>query len=175
MRIRIYSFSWESVLDGFVFVDRLSWDNFNESTDLIDQIETYKNRLGFYPESVHTDKIYRTRENLRYCKKHGIRVSGPKLGRPPKKTEENRIKLSIDNKLAYQDEIDRIAIEGKFGLCKRRYSLGRIMTKLDCTSKTAMVGIDNREILCLKKPSSQRNVIIIVIAIDGSTCRLPKV
>jgi IS5 family transposase len=128
-----------SVVDGFVFVDRLDWDNFNESTGLIDQIETYKNRFGFYPESVHADKIYRTRENLRYCKEHGIRVSGPKLGRPPKKTEENRSKLSIDKKLAYQDEIDRIAIEGKFGLGKRRYSLGRIMTKLDCTSKTAII------------------------------------
>ena len=35
-------------------------------------------------------------------------------------------------KLAHQDENDRIAIEGKFGL-------GRIMTKLDHTSKTAIV------------------------------------
>lgn len=128
-----------SVVDGFVFVDRLGWDNFNESTDLIDQIETYENRFGFYPESVHADKIYRTRENLRYCEKHGIRVSGPKLGRPPKKTEKNKAKLAVDKKIAYQDEIDRIAIEGKFGLGKRRYSLGRIMTKLDCTSKTAIV------------------------------------
>ncbi|SPD72375.1 transposase [uncultured Desulfobacterium sp.] len=128
-----------SVVDGFVFVDRLSWDNFNESTDLIDQIEAYKNRFGFYPESVYADKIYRTRKNLQYCKKHGIRLSGPKLGRSPNKTEKNKIKLSMDNKLAYQDEIDRIAIERKFGLCKRRYSLGRIMTKLDCTSKTAIV------------------------------------
>lgn len=128
-----------SVVDGYVFVDRLDWNNFNESTDLIDQIEVYKNRFAFYPESVHADKIYRTRENLRYCKKYGIRVSGPKLGQPPKKTEENKLKLSNDKKLAYQDEIDRIAIEGKFGLGKRRYSLGRIMTKLDCTSKTAIV------------------------------------
>ena len=30
-----------SVIDGFSFVDRLSWDNFNESLDLIDQIERY--------------------------------------------------------------------------------------------------------------------------------------
>ena len=128
-----------SVVDGFSFVDRISWDNFNESTDLIDQIETYKKRFGFYPESVHADKIYRTRDNLRYCKKHGIRVSGPKLGRPPKQTEENRAKLAAEKRLARQDEIDRIAIEGKFGLGKRRYSLGRIMTKLSHTSKTAII------------------------------------
>jgi len=128
-----------SVVDGFTFVDRISWDNFNESTDLIDQIKSYKNRFGFYPESVHADKIYRTRYNLRYCKKHGIRISGPKLGRPPKQTEQNKAKLAVDKKIARQDEIDRIAIEGKFGLGKRRYSLGRIMTKLAYTSKTTIV------------------------------------
>ena len=128
-----------SVVEGFTFVDRISWDNFNESTDLIDQIKVYKTRCGFYPESVHADQIYRTRGNLRYCKEHGIRVSGPRLGRPPKKTEQNKAKLAADKKLARQDEIDRIAIEGKFGLGKRRYSLGRIMTKLAHTSKTAIV------------------------------------
>ena len=31
---------------------------------------------------VLTDQIYRTRENRSYCKEHGIRLSGPKLGRP---------------------------------------------------------------------------------------------
>jgi len=128
-----------SVVDGFTFVDRISWNNFNESTDLIDQIKTYKKRFDVYPESVHADKIYRTRDNLRYCQEHGIRVSGPKLGRPPKQTEQNKAKIAADKKIARQDEIDRVAIEGRFGLAKRSYSLGRIMTKLDCTSKTAIV------------------------------------
>ena len=127
------------VVDGFTFIHRISWDNYNESTDLIDQIEKYKDRFGFYPKSVHADKIYRTRDNLRYCKKHGIRLSGPKLGRPLKPTEQNKARIAADKKLAHQDEIDRIAIEGRFGLGKRRYGLGRIMTKLDYTSKTAII------------------------------------
>jgi hypothetical protein len=128
-----------SVVDGFVFVDRISWDNFNESTGLIDQIEAYKNRFGHFPESVHADRIYRNRDNLRYCKKYNIRLSGPRLGRPPKQTEENMDKIKALKKLTRQDEIDRIAIEGKFGQGKRRYGLGRIMTKLNHTSKTAIV------------------------------------
>ena len=128
-----------SVVDGFVFVDRISWDNFNESTELIDQIETYRRRFGHYPESVHADKIYRNRDNLRYCKKHKIRLSGPRLGRPPKQTEESRYKIDALKKIARQDEIDRVVIEGKFGQGKRRYSLGRIMTKLSQTSKTTIV------------------------------------
>ncbi len=127
-----------SITEGYVFLDRISWDNYNESTDLISQIKVYRERFGYYPESVHADKIYRNRDNLRYCKKHGIRLSGPRLGRPPKETEENKAKLKELKRVSRQDEIDRVAIEGKFGQGKRRYGLGRIMTKLSCTSKTAI-------------------------------------
>ena len=128
-----------SLVNGYIFADRISWNNFNESTDLIDQIERYKSRMGFYPESVHADKIYRNRKNIRYCKKHGIRLSGPRLGRPPKQTETNKEELQAAKQLARQDELDRIPIEGKFGQSKRRFSLSRIMTKLSCTSETSIV------------------------------------
>ena len=46
--------------EGFVLLGRISWDNYNESLDLKSQIESYKELTGFYPESVHVDKIYRT-------------------------------------------------------------------------------------------------------------------
>ncbi|VEN73912.1 conserved hypothetical protein [Candidatus Desulfarcum epimagneticum] len=121
-----------ALVEGFVFLDRIGWDNFNESGDLKDQIKAYRSRFGFYPESVHSDRIYRTRKNLRFCKKHRIRLSGPRLGRPPK---------NIDPKMkrqARQDELDRIPIEGKFGQGKRRFSLSKIMSKLPGTSETAI-------------------------------------
>jgi IS5 family transposase len=73
-----------SLIDGWCFLDHLDWNNYNESKDLIDQVEAYKKRFGFYPESLHADKIYRNRTNIKFCKKHGIRLSGPRLGRPPK-------------------------------------------------------------------------------------------
>lgn len=127
-----------SLVNGSVFLDRLDWDPFNESGDLIEQVKTYKQRFGCYPESVHCDAIYRTQENRRFCKKHGIRMSGPPLGRPPKKTSENTQELQ-DRKLQQrQDELDRIPIEGKFGQSKRRFSLNRVMTKLADTSETAI-------------------------------------
>jgi len=127
-----------SLVDGYGFVDRTSWDNFNESGDLEDQVEAYKRRFGFYPESVHADKLYRTRNNLRYCKSKGIRLSGPRLGRPPTVTPENADRLKAEAKRARQDEIDRIPIEGKFGQGKRKYGIGRLMTKLAETSETAI-------------------------------------
>lgn len=45
-----------SFIDGFCFIDRLEWDNSNESSDLAGQIEAYKKRYGYYPNSVHADK-----------------------------------------------------------------------------------------------------------------------
>jgi IS5 family transposase len=118
-----------SVVRGFSFVDRLSWDSYNEGSDLIEQVETYRRRFGFYPESVHVDKIYRTRENRKFCKLHTIRLSGPPLGRPPQHVSTE------DKRQALADESIRNRVEGKFGEAKRRFGLGRVMAKLASTSE----------------------------------------
>lgn len=122
------------VLGKYVSLHRLSWDAYNESGDLISQIETYREQFGCDPESVHADAIYRTRANRGYCKERGIRLSGPPLGRPPKATEDNAAALKAQKKLHRQDEIDRIPVEGKFGNAKRKGTLNRIMAKLAHTS-----------------------------------------
>ncbi len=121
-----------SCFDGYVFLDHISWDNFNESGDFKAQVEAYKDRTGFYPESVHVDKIYRTRENRAWCAKKGIRISGPPLGRPQANVSKEKKKQAKD------DERIRNCIEGKFGQGKRRFSLGRVMAKLSHTSQTAI-------------------------------------
>ena len=121
-----------SCFDGYVFLDHISWDNFNESTDLKAQIESFKNYTGYYPESVHVDKIYRTRENRAWCKERGIRISGVPLGRPPKTVSKEK------KKQAKEDEGIRNCIEGKFGQAKRRFGLDRVMAKLSHTSETAI-------------------------------------
>ncbi|MEO0970274.1 MAG: transposase, partial [Cyanobacteria bacterium J06639_18] len=121
-----------SYFDGYIFLDRISWNNFNESTDLKIQIESFKKYTGYYPESVHVDKIYRTQENRAWCKERGIRISGPPLGRPSKNiSEEKKKQAALDEKI-------RSSIEGKFGQGKRRFSLNCVMTKLSHTSKTAI-------------------------------------
>ena len=120
-----------SVIEGNVFLDRLCWDAYHEGGDLKMQAKKYKERIGHYPESIHADKAYRNRENRKWCKKHGIRLSGPRLGRPPALNE----KTKAEKKIQRQDEIDRIEVEGKFGVAKRRYSLSRVMTRLKSTSE----------------------------------------
>ena len=121
-----------SCCEGYVFLDRISWDNFNESGDLQSQIEAYYNFTGYDPESVHVDQIYRTRENRAWCKERGIRLSGPPLGRPPAHVSAEK------KKQALEDEKIRNTIEGKFGQAKRRFSLNRVMAKLSHTSQTAI-------------------------------------
>jgi IS5 family transposase len=121
-----------SCFDGYVFLDHISWDNFNESGDFKTQVEDFKDYTGFYPESVHVDKIYRTRENRDWCRERGIRISGPPLGRPPANVSKEKKKQAKD------DERIRNCIEGKFGQGKRRFSLGRVMAKLSHTSQTAI-------------------------------------
>jgi transposase, IS5 family len=86
-----------SYFDKFVFLDKISWDNFNESGDLKVQVEAFKTITGQYPESLHADKIYRTRENREWCKERGIRLSGPPLGRPPKNvSKEDKKQAQLD-------------------------------------------------------------------------------
>lgn len=118
--------------NGCVFIDRLSWDNFNESGDLKSQAEDFKTTTGNYPESIHVDQIYRTKENRAWCNERGIRITGVPLGRPPKIIDKEA------KKQAQWDEKFRGRIEGKFGEAKRRFSLGRVMTKLSETSQTAI-------------------------------------
>ena len=121
-----------SCVDGFVFLDRLSWDAFNESGDLPQQVEAFHRRFGHYPNVVQVDRIYRTRANRDYCRDRGIRLSGPPLGRPSVKDAAH---------LRQQEREDagiRNAIEGKFGQGKRRFGLDRIRTKLATTSATVI-------------------------------------
>ena len=136
-----------SRVDGYAFLETVSWEPYHEGNELIAHIEAYKLRYGYYPVSVHADKIYRTRENLRYCKDLGIRLAGPKLGRPPKDKELHKAIL----KASRADEIERIPIEGVFGVAKRAYSLGRLKEKLQKTSETTIalviLGMNLKKIL----------------------------
>ncbi len=122
-----------SMVDGYMYVDELSWDPFNESVNLQQTVEDYKKRFGYYPEAVLADQIYRNRDNRAFCKKEGIRLSGPRLGQP--KAGETRIK----ERLEFQDMGERNAVEGGFGVGKRKYGLARIMAHLKETAESVIV------------------------------------
>lgn len=120
-----------SVSNGFVRLEHTSFDAYNESGNLIDIIERYRLREGYYPERVLVDGIYRNRGNIAFCKKNGIRLMGKPLGRPKKD-------FVLDKKQMRVDEIDRIEVERQLSHAKGSFGLGLIRTKLKSTSETAI-------------------------------------
>ena len=116
---------------GMARVEKLSFDAYNESEVLKTAVENYKQRTGHYPERVLVDQIYRNRENLNFCKSKGIRLSGKKLGRP--KQQET------DKKTEYKDNTDRIEVERRFSLAKRKFGLGLLNTKLKNTTEASIL------------------------------------
>lgn len=112
---------------GHARLEKINFHPYNESTIFVDVIERYRKRTGHYPKRVLVDKLYRTRENLRFCKERHIEISGPKLGRPA----DGEDKASRNSR---QDEKDRIEVERFFSLDKRCNGAGLIMTKLSDTT-----------------------------------------
>ena len=119
---------------GMCRIEKLSFDAYNESAVLKTAIANYKVRTGHYPERVLVDQIYRNRENISYCSNLGIRLSGKKLGRPKKDADSK-----AEKKIAYQDNTDRIEVERKFSLAKRKFGLGLLLTKREDTTRASIV------------------------------------
>ena len=86
-------------------------------------IERFREREGHYPSRVLADKIYRSRENLRYCKECGIRLAGPALGRPRKDDHRDKTQDRLD-------ECERVEVERRFSLAKRKCGMGMITARL---------------------------------------------
>jgi hypothetical protein len=117
-----------SLIDGISFLDELSWDAFNEGSHMMDYIEKYRNRFGFYPKEVLADQIYCNRPNRAALKEKGIMLLAKPLGRPS----------------AVQKHVspgERNPIEGKFGQAKTAYGLNRVKARLRGTSESWIASI----------------------------------
>lgn len=120
-----------SLTENLISVDQSSFDAFNESTWLEDQIESYKDKFGYYPEYALIDKIYLNRANRKYLKSKGIQHLGQALGRPPK----TKSKLSNSQ---VKKRNQRNHVEGVIGLGKLKYGLDNLRTKTKETSYCAI-------------------------------------
>ena len=121
-----------SVRNGFAFLHRISWDPYNEAEDLIAQARKYKQKFGCYPERICADRIYLNTKNRNFCTRNNIRLSGKRLGRPPKDPE---ISAAHKQQLS-ADQRKRNEVEGCFGSGKRKYSLDLIMARLSKGAET---------------------------------------
>ena len=116
-----------SIVNGFLRIEDLRWDAYNESTTFQELVESYRRAYGHYPERVLADTIFRTRENMKYCKRHGIHLNGPKLGKP---STDPAIQKQ-QKKLKWQESGEQSEIERNFGVGKRWYCLERIVNEAE--------------------------------------------
>jgi len=112
-----------SIIDGISFLDELSWDAFNEGSHMMDYVEQYRKRFGYYPKELLADQIYCTRVNRAALKEKGIKLLAKPLGRP------SAVPIHVSPG-------ERNPIEGKFGQAKTGYGLNRIKARLKDTSET---------------------------------------
>lgn len=115
-----------SVRNGYAFLHRISWNPYNEAEDLIPQAKKYKQEHGCYPERICADRIYINTKNRNFSTRNNIRLSGRRLGRPPRDPEIN----AAHKQQLCTDRRRRNEVEGCFGSGKRKYSLGLIMARL---------------------------------------------
>ena len=120
-----------SLVKGVSFLDKLSWDAFNEGTCLKDSVNKYKERFGFYPQEVLADKIYCTRDNRNWLREMGIILKAKPLGRPG-------TKVALSNQVRPGE---RNPMEGKFGQAKTTYGMNRIKARLMDTSESWIASI----------------------------------
>jgi IS5 family transposase len=113
-----------SLMNGYAFLDDLSWEAFNEGARLMASVEKYKVRFGHYPEEVLVDKIYCNRFNRAALKELGIKLRAKPLGRP-KAVDVEHVRPG-----------ERNPIEGKFGQAKTAYGLNRVKARLQQTSQS---------------------------------------
>jgi hypothetical protein len=122
-----------SIVGGYAFVGKQSFNNFNEGITLIECAQNFFNKFGFWPKAILADQIYRTKGNRAFCKEHGIRLSGPPLGRKKSGSEE------AEREIAYADSCERNIVESRNGIAKRKYGLDLIMCTNEENAKTEAV------------------------------------
>jgi len=108
-----------SYVDGFVFLDHLSSDNFPEAGRVTAQIKQYEDLFGHKPPSMTADKIYGNRGNRELLKEENIRDAFEPLGRKVRNQNPS-------NRWRKQKQRERNRIEGIIGHGKNHFGLENI-------------------------------------------------
>lgn len=153
-----------SLIDGYSYMDTISWNAYNESTHLKEYVENYRQRFGYYPAKVLVDQIYATRKNRSWLKDKGIKLAAKPLGRPSVKAVANHVRPG-----------ERNPIEGKFGQAKNGYGMNLIRARLKTTSQSwiasiilvlNLVKLTGRALYCLSFSASENLLYAVSILIN---------
>ena len=112
------------LVDGMSFIEKLSFNAFNEGTRLQHCVSLHKRLFGVDVKKIGGDAGYAGTENRDFCKENQIQTSFVKRGRPF--SEEKKEKDFVRQELA---RVRATAMEGSFGTQKEHYSLKRVKAR----------------------------------------------
>ena len=139
------------LVDGISFIEKLSFNAFNEGTRLVHCLKMHKRLFGVEAKKVRGDTGYAGTENRDYCKANGIQTSVVKRGRPFSEEKEKDI---VRQELA---RVRATAMEGSFGTQKEHYDLKRIKARTKHTEILYIFfGIHTANVVQLAKRIEQR-------------------
>ena len=112
------------LVDGISFIEKLSFNAFNEGTRMVHCLKMHKRLFGVEAKKVGGDTGYAGTENWDYCKANGIQTSFVKRGRPfgEKKKEKDLVRKELARARA-------TAMEGSFGTQKEHNDLRRVKAR----------------------------------------------
>ena len=116
------------LVDGMSFIEKLSFNAFNEGTRLQHCVSLHKRLFGVDVKKIGGDAGYAGTENRDFCKENKIQTSFVKRGRPF--SDAKKEKDFVRQELA---RVRATAMEGSFGTQKEHYSLKRVKARKKVT------------------------------------------
>ena len=114
------------LIDGISFIEKLSFNAFNEGTRLKHCVSLSEKLTGVPVKKIGGDQGYSVNDNRTFCKENKIETSFTQKGRPDK----NEVKNATKRELA---RIRATAMEGSFGTQKEHYGLRKIAARIKST------------------------------------------
>ena len=114
------------LIDGISFIEKLSFNAFNEGTRLKHCVSLSEKLTGVPVKKIGGDQGYSGNDNRTFCKNNGIETSFTQKGR----TGKNEVKNATKRELA---RVRATTMEGSFGTQKEHYGLRKIAARIKST------------------------------------------
>ena len=114
------------LIDGISFIEKLSFNAFNEGTRLKHCVSLAEKLIGVAVKKIGGDQGYSGNDNRTFCRDNKIETSFTQKGR----TGKDEIKNATKRELA---RVRATAMEGSFGTQKEHYGLRKVAARIKST------------------------------------------
>lgn len=137
-------------IDGISFIEKLSFNAFNEGTRLKHCVSLSKRLFGVDVKKIGGDRGYSGNDNRTFCKDNGIETSFVQKGR----TGKDEVKAAVRKELA---RVRATAMEGSFGTQKEHYGLRKVAARIKSTEKLMIFfGIHTANVVKLARREAEK-------------------